>query len=70
MIMDRQTLITGSFNFTKAAEPKNAENLLILQSPELAKFYTENWNRRKEHSDAYVPADYYKTNTLTGGCQG
>ena len=37
MIIDRQTVITGSFNFTKAAEEKNAENLLIIQSPELAK---------------------------------
>ena len=31
MIIDRNTLITGSFNFTKAAEEKNAENLLILK---------------------------------------
>lgn len=31
MIIDRQTLITGSFNFTKAAEEKNAENLLVLK---------------------------------------
>jgi phosphatidylserine/phosphatidylglycerophosphate/cardiolipin synthase-like enzyme len=29
-------LITGSFNFTKAAEGKNAENLLIIKSRELA----------------------------------
>lgn len=28
----RQTVITGSFNFTKAAEEKNAENLLIMRS--------------------------------------
>jgi len=31
MIIDRNTLITGSFNFTKAAEEKNAENLLVLK---------------------------------------
>jgi len=31
MIIDRNTLITGSFNFTKAAEGKNSENLLILK---------------------------------------
>ena len=35
MVIDRQTIITGSFNFTKAAEEKNAENLLILKSSEL-----------------------------------
>lgn len=37
MIIDGKTLITGSFNFTKAAEEKNGENLLIIQSEELAK---------------------------------
>jgi phosphatidylserine/phosphatidylglycerophosphate/cardiolipin synthase-like enzyme len=28
MIIDKGTVITGSFNFTKAAGEKNAENLL------------------------------------------
>ena len=32
MIIDKQTVITGSFNFTRAAEEKNAENLLIVRS--------------------------------------
>ena len=31
MIIDDKTVITGSFNFTKAAETKNAENLLVLK---------------------------------------
>jgi phosphatidylserine/phosphatidylglycerophosphate/cardiolipin synthase-like enzyme len=57
MIIDRKIVITGSFNFTKAAESKNAENLLILQSPELAKLYTENWYHHKEHSEPYAPRD-------------
>jgi phosphatidylserine/phosphatidylglycerophosphate/cardiolipin synthase-like enzyme len=30
MIIDGATLITGSFNFIKAAEEKNAENLLVI----------------------------------------
>jgi phosphatidylserine/phosphatidylglycerophosphate/cardiolipin synthase-like enzyme len=30
MIIDRGTVITASFNFTKAAEERNAENLLII----------------------------------------
>jgi phosphatidylserine/phosphatidylglycerophosphate/cardiolipin synthase-like enzyme len=37
MIIDRETVITGSFNFTRAAEEKNAENLLIIKNPDLAK---------------------------------
>ena len=57
MIIDGKIVITGSFNFTKAAESKNAENLLILQSPELAQIYTENWNRHREHSEPYAPRD-------------
>jgi phosphatidylserine/phosphatidylglycerophosphate/cardiolipin synthase-like enzyme len=35
MIIDRNTLITGSFNFTKSAEESNAENLLILKGNKL-----------------------------------
>ena len=31
MVIDGATVVTGSFNFTKAAEEKNAENLLILR---------------------------------------
>ncbi|PKN20396.1 MAG: phospholipase D family protein [Deltaproteobacteria bacterium HGW-Deltaproteobacteria-6] len=50
MIIDAETVITGSFNFTKAAEQKNAENLLIIKSRDLAKFYIDNWMRHKEHS--------------------
>lgn len=44
MIIDDKTVITGSFNFTKAAETKNAENLLVLRdNPNLAKLYTQDW---------------------------
>ena len=41
MVIDKETVITGSFNFTKAAEESNAENLLILSSKEVAKAYNE-----------------------------
>jgi phosphatidylserine/phosphatidylglycerophosphate/cardiolipin synthase-like enzyme len=53
MVLDKETMITGSFNFTKAAEEKNAENLLILKSKELAKQYINNWNKHKAHSQEY-----------------
>jgi phosphatidylserine/phosphatidylglycerophosphate/cardiolipin synthase-like enzyme len=53
MIFDKAKVITGSFNFTKAAEEKNAENLLIISSKELAKFYLDNWQKHKGHSEAY-----------------
>jgi phosphatidylserine/phosphatidylglycerophosphate/cardiolipin synthase-like enzyme len=50
ILIDRAVVITGSFNFTKAAEEKNAENLLIIRSQELAKPYLENWQRHRDHS--------------------
>jgi phosphatidylserine/phosphatidylglycerophosphate/cardiolipin synthase-like enzyme len=53
MIIDRETVITGSFNFTKAAENNNAENLLVIKNKEIARAYLENWSRHKEHADKY-----------------
>ena len=54
MVIDKETVITGSFNFTKAAEEKNAENLLILKNRELAKVYIDNWNKHRKHSEEYT----------------
>ena len=53
MIIDKEMVITGSFNFTKAAEEKNAENVLVIKSKELAKVYIDNWYKHKEHSEKY-----------------
>jgi len=33
MVIDGETVITGLFNFTKAADENNAENLLIIHFP-------------------------------------
>lgn len=54
MILDEETVITGSFNFTKAAEEKNAENLLIIKDKGLAQKYLENWKRHESHSEVYA----------------
>jgi hypothetical protein len=35
------------------AEEKNAENLLIIKSKELANRYLDNWIKHKEHSYEY-----------------
>ena len=53
MVIDGQTVVTGSFNFTKAAEEKNAENLLIIKDKGLARLYMENWERHQDHSEGY-----------------
>jgi phosphatidylserine/phosphatidylglycerophosphate/cardiolipin synthase-like enzyme len=53
MVIDGETIITGSFNFTKAAEEKNAENLLVIRDKALAKKYEDNWQRHWDHSEEY-----------------
>jgi hypothetical protein len=42
---------------TKATEEKNAENLLIVKSKELARIYTGNWNKHRHHSERRSPGD-------------
>jgi len=54
MIMDGETVITGFFNLTKAAEEKNAENLLIIHDKKLASLYAKNWQDHAQHSEVYL----------------
>lgn len=51
MVIDGRTVVTGSFNFTRAAEEKNGENLLIIESPALAERYARNWQVHLSHSE-------------------
>jgi phosphatidylserine/phosphatidylglycerophosphate/cardiolipin synthase-like enzyme len=51
MIIDSKTVITGSFNFTRAAQEKNAENVLIITDAALAQKYKQNWMKRAEESE-------------------
>jgi len=53
MVIDGETVITGSFNFTYAAEHRNAENLLVIQNKTLAEQYAANWREHKKHSRPY-----------------
>jgi phosphatidylserine/phosphatidylglycerophosphate/cardiolipin synthase-like enzyme len=54
MVIDGETVITGSFNFTKAAEANNAENLLVIRDRKLAERYSRNWEEHEKHSEVYV----------------
>jgi phosphatidylserine/phosphatidylglycerophosphate/cardiolipin synthase-like enzyme len=50
MIIDRRTLITGSFNFTHQAEAENAENLLVIKGhPELLQTFFQQFAAHKAH---------------------
>ena len=53
MVIDGAIVINGSFNFTKSAEEKNAENLLVLRDPALAARYVKNWLEHKAHAEPY-----------------
>jgi phosphatidylserine/phosphatidylglycerophosphate/cardiolipin synthase-like enzyme len=54
MVIDGGAVITGSLNFTKAAEDRNAENLLIIHGPSIAAKYAANWKVHDEHSEDYT----------------
>ena len=50
IIIDDNTVITGSFNFTKAAQYDNAENVLVIHDKKLASLYAANLQSRKAES--------------------
>jgi len=45
IIIDGETVITGSFNFTKAANTINDENILIFHHPEIAALFEQEYQR-------------------------
>lgn len=46
-------LVTGSFNFTRSASKRNAENLLVLRDHcALAGVYLDNWRRHRADATA------------------
>lgn len=56
LIIDRKTVFTGSYNFSKAAEMSNAENTITLnECRNVADLYLENWTVHREHSHSYSP---------------
>ena len=49
------TIITGSYNFTNAAQYKNAENVLLIRANRsLAKAYHDNWQRHLPHAQPFA----------------
>jgi phosphatidylserine/phosphatidylglycerophosphate/cardiolipin synthase-like enzyme len=56
MLVDKRTIITGSFNFTNQAEAHNAENLLVLKGhPELVASYRAAFEAHKAHCQKPQP---------------
>ena len=52
LIIDNETVMTGSFNFTKAAQNYYAENVLIIHDADLAEAYHLNFLVRKQISQS------------------
>ncbi len=49
--LDNCAVITGSFNFTNAAQQRNAENALLLRgNPPLCEAYFADWRRHFNHA--------------------
>lgn len=49
IVIDKRLTITGSFNWSQAAEKSNLENLLVIGSPGIAKKYLDNFTAHKSH---------------------
>ena len=57
IVVDRHTVITGSYNFTAAAERKNTENVTIIASSEVASRFLSNWESRRAVSRLFANSD-------------
>lgn len=54
LVVDGDTVETGSFNFTDSAARRNSENVLVIwHHPTLAREYTTYWQRLWEEGEAY-----------------
>jgi phosphatidylserine/phosphatidylglycerophosphate/cardiolipin synthase-like enzyme len=53
IIIDKETVIKGSFNFTKASEDKNAVISMMIKDKNLAKACPEHRYKHRGHSEVY-----------------
>lgn len=55
VILDDKVVITGSFNFTKSADTRNAENVVIIDGTAVTTWFTRNWEERRSASRRFEP---------------
>jgi Phosphatidylserine/phosphatidylglycerophosphate/cardiolipin synthases and related enzymes len=48
LIIDNKLVITGSYNWTNAAEKRNSENVLFIQNKEIVSAYQNRWYTRAQ----------------------
>lgn len=54
IVIDKKTVVTGSYNFTMAAERRNTENVTVVDSVEIAGQFLQNWESRRSVSRAFI----------------
>jgi phosphatidylserine/phosphatidylglycerophosphate/cardiolipin synthase-like enzyme len=54
IVIDRHIVVTGSYNFTAAAERINTENVTIIDLSEVANRFLSNWESRLAVSRPFV----------------
>lgn len=54
-VLDEEVVITGSFNFTRSAGTRNAENVVFIDSRGVAAQFTRNWEERRSASRRFEP---------------
>ncbi len=55
ILIDGHLVIGGSYNYTAAAERRNAENVTFIDSTEVAQWFLANWRSRRELSRPWAP---------------
>lgn len=58
VIIDEEVVFTGSFNFTTAADDKNAENLLALRNPSVISQFVNYWQQTVRETTSPFETDY------------
>ena len=54
IILDGETVIGGSFNYSRAADTRNAENVTVMRGQEVAAAFGRNWEARRAASERYA----------------
>lgn len=54
LVIDGVSVVTGSFNWSTAAQARNAENVIWIKDPQTAEIYLQNWRRREAGASAPV----------------
>ncbi len=50
VVLDRRTVLTGSYDFTRATDERNAENVVLIEGADVATWSLDNWQSRQAPS--------------------